>query len=84
LLDGYPPRDAEENFAHAARQAYIAFSMAVAAAAFEEVDCTPMEGFDPNAVDEILELREKGLRSQNKIGWLLCQRCVSPKVILSL
>jgi len=63
LLDGYPPRDAEENFAHAARQAYIAFSMAVAAAAFEEVDCTPMEGFDPNAVDEILELREKGLRS---------------------
>lgn len=63
LLDGYPPRDPDVNFAHTARQAYIAFSMAVAAAAFEGVDCTPMEGFDPNAVDKILGLREQGLRS---------------------
>ena len=63
LLSNYPQRDAEENFAHAARQAYIAFSMSMMAAAFEEVDCTPMEGFDPNGVDEILGLREKGLRS---------------------
>jgi nitroreductase len=36
---------------------------AMMAAAFEEVDCTPMEGFDPPAVDEILKLRERGLRS---------------------
>ena len=63
LLKGYPPRDAEENFNHAAKQAYIAFSQAIAAAAFEEVDATPMEGFDANAVDEILNLRERGLRS---------------------
>ena len=33
------------------------------AAAFEEVDSTPMEGFDPNALDEILGLRARGLRS---------------------
>jgi nitroreductase/dihydropteridine reductase len=51
------------NFNHAARQAYIAFSQAIAAAAFEGVDSTPMEGFDPDALDEILNLREKGLRS---------------------
>ncbi|MBO6793054.1 MAG: nitroreductase family protein [Balneolaceae bacterium] len=63
LLKGYPPRDPEINFNHAAKQAYIAFSQAIAAAAFEEVDATPMEGFDANAVDEILNLREKGLRS---------------------
>jgi len=63
LLKGYPPRDAEINFNHAAKQAYIAFSQAIAAAAFEEVDATPMEGFDANALDEILNLREKGLRS---------------------
>ncbi len=63
LLSNYPHRDAEVNFNHAAKQAYIAFSQAVAAAAFEEVDATPMEGFDPTAVDEILGLREKGLRS---------------------
>ena len=63
LLDSYPQKDAEENFNHAAKQAYIAFSQAIAAAAFEEVDSTPIEGFDPEAVDEILGLREKGLRS---------------------
>ncbi|RFN58192.1 nitroreductase family protein [Marixanthomonas ophiurae] len=63
LLDSYPQKDAEENFNHAAKQAYIAFSQAIAAAAFEKVDATPVEGFDPDAVDEILGLREKGLRS---------------------
>tara|TARA_R110002051_G_scaffold137916_2_gene210514 strand:+ start:19434 stop:20066 length:633 start_codon:yes stop_codon:yes gene_type:complete len=63
LLDMYPQRDAEENFNHAAKQAYIAFSQAIAAAAFEEVDATPIEGFDPAAVDKILGLHEKGLRS---------------------
>ncbi|WP_338814844.1 nitroreductase family protein [Bernardetia sp. Wsw4-3y2] len=63
LLSSYPQKDAEENFQHAARQAYIAFTEALTACAFEEVDCTPMEGFDPNAVDEILGLKEKGLRS---------------------
>jgi len=63
LLKGYPPRDPEVNFNHAAKQAYIAFSQAITAAAFEKVDTTPMEGFDANAVDEILNLREKGLKS---------------------
>ena len=59
----YLPRSEEENFQHAARQAYIAFGVALTAAAFEEVDSTPMEGFDPSAVDEILGLRARGLRS---------------------
>ncbi|MTI31663.1 NAD(P)H-dependent oxidoreductase [Xanthovirga aplysinae] len=63
LLSSYPQRDAEENFNHAAKQAYIAFSQAITAAAFEGVDSTPIEGFDPAAVDEILNLKEKGLRS---------------------
>jgi nitroreductase len=63
LLGSYPKRDAEVNFNHAARQAYIAFSQAIAAAAFEGVDSTPMEGFDPDALDQILGLRAKGLRS---------------------
>lgn len=59
----YLPRTAEVNYQHAARQAYIAFGVALTAAAFEAVDSTPMEGFDPAQVDEILGLREKGLRS---------------------
>ena len=63
LKTGYVPRDAEVNYAHAARQAYIALGFAMIAAADLEVDSTPMEGFDPAAVDEILGLKEKGLRS---------------------
>lgn len=63
LLDTYPQRDAELNHQHAARQAYIGMTAAMLAAAFEEVDCTPMEGFDANALDEILNLRARGLRS---------------------
>lgn len=63
LLASYPQRDAQVNFEHAARQAYIGFAMALAQAAFEGVDATPMEGFDPAALDEILGLRERGLRS---------------------
>lgn len=63
LKNMYLPRDADVNFEHAARQAYIALGFALAAAAVEEVDSTPMEGFDPAAVDEILGLKERGLRS---------------------
>ncbi|MCD8406132.1 NAD(P)H-dependent oxidoreductase [Tenacibaculum dicentrarchi] len=63
LLSSYPQKDTEENFNHAAKQAYIAFSQAITAAAYEKVDATPIEGFDPAAVDKILNLREKGLRS---------------------
>jgi len=63
LLSSYPKRGAEVNFQHAARQAYIGLGAALIAAASEEVDATPMEGFDPQAVDELLNLRAKGLRS---------------------
>lgn len=63
LLQLYLGRSAEVNHAHAARQAYIGLGAALIAAAFEEVDATPMEGFDPQAVDEILGLSARGLRS---------------------
>jgi nitroreductase len=59
----YLPRSDEENYSHAARQAYIGLGFALAAAAELGVDSTPMEGFDPEKVDEILGLKEKGLRS---------------------
>ncbi|MBC7661126.1 MAG: NAD(P)H-dependent oxidoreductase [Chitinophagaceae bacterium] len=63
LLSTYPKRDREENFQHAAKQAYIGFGIAITAAALEGVDSTPMEGFDASALDELLKLKEKGLRS---------------------
>ncbi|HCX80694.1 MAG: NAD(P)H-dependent oxidoreductase [Curvibacter sp. RIFCSPHIGHO2_12_FULL_63_18] len=63
LLGTYPQRDAEVNYQHTARQAYIGLGTALIAAAEEQVDATPMEGFDPKALDEILDLRARGLRS---------------------
>ena len=63
LLSEYPQQCAEENYKHATKQAYIALGMAMVAAAYEKVDCTPMEGFSADKVDEILGLRDKGLRS---------------------
>jgi len=56
-------RTQQQKHEWAARQAYIAFGTAIAAAAMEEVDATPMEGFNPAAVDEVLNLKEKGLSS---------------------
>ena len=63
LLGSYPTRGAEANFQHAAKQAYIGLGTALIAAAFEEVDATPMEGFNPAGIDEILGLKARGLRS---------------------
>lgn len=63
LLKTYPQRGAEVNHQHAARQAYIAVGVALLAAAEAQVDSTPMEGFDPAQLDEILGLRGRGLRS---------------------
>ena len=63
LLKNYPTRNPQVNFEHAARQAYIALGFSLIAAAAEEVDSTPMEGFEPAAVDAILNLSAKGLRS---------------------
>ncbi|HTR28448.1 MAG TPA: nitroreductase family protein [Puia sp.] len=53
----------EERYQAAARQAYIAFGVAIVAAAEQKVDATPMEGFKPAELDALLGLREKGLRS---------------------
>jgi len=71
LRDGYrdmlkgmaAARGTEGNYHAAARQAYIGLGAALIAAAFEEVDATPMEGFDPAAVDQLLGFGERHLRS---------------------
>ncbi len=56
-------RTEQANFDAAARQAYIALGVALVAAAEQGIDSTPMEGFDPAAVDQILNLKERNLRS---------------------
>lgn len=53
----------EQQFQHAARQAYIAFGMAIAAAAELKIDASPMEGFYNDQLDAFLGLDKKGLKS---------------------
>lgn len=54
----------EEQAAHTGKQSYIAFGTAIAAAAMLQVDATPMEGFVNEQLDELLGLKERGLKSQ--------------------
>lgn len=59
----YLNQSQEANFAHAARQTYIALGLALAQAAELKIDSTPAEGFDNKHIDEVLALPEKGLKS---------------------
>ncbi len=59
----YSAQTAEEHFAHTARQTYIALGLALAQAAELKIDTTPAEGFSNIVVDEILGLKELGLKS---------------------
>ena len=51
----------EEKEVWSAKQTYIALGTLLSAAADLKIDATPMEGFDRNAVNNILQLTEKGL-----------------------
>ncbi len=46
-----------------ARQTYITLGFGLVAAAMEEVDACPMEGFDKDTMDELLGLKEQNLKS---------------------
>lgn len=59
----YGAQTPEEHFAHTARQTYIALGLAMAQAAELKIDSTPAEGFSNEVVDEILELKQLGLKS---------------------
>ncbi len=63
ILGSVQGKSAEGVISWTARQAFIALGTALIAAANEEVDATPMEGFNPDALDELLHLGEKSLRS---------------------
>lgn len=63
LFAGLSKQTKEQHFAHTARQAYIGFGIAIAAAAEQRVDATPMEGFVNEQLDELLGLDKLGLKS---------------------
>lgn len=49
------------------KQTYIALGQLLLSCALEKIDATPMEGFDANALNELLELRKQGFEAS-----LLC------------
>ena len=59
----YGAQTPEQHFARTARQTYISLALAMAQAAELKIDSTPAEGFSNAVVDEILGLREMGLKS---------------------
>ncbi|WP_290790615.1 nitroreductase family protein [Flavihumibacter sp. UBA7668] len=61
ILNSIKAKTPEQQFQWNARQAYIALGFATAAAALEKIDSTPMEGFNPAAVDNVLGLTDKGM-----------------------
>ena len=63
LKENFGKMSKEEQFQHAANQSFIALGLALAQAAELKVDSTPIGGFDPKLVDELLGLPAKGLRS---------------------
>lgn len=63
LINNFESRTEEANFNFAARQAYISFGLAIAAAAEQRVDATPMEGFDGPSIDKLLDLDNKNLKT---------------------
>lgn len=63
LLALFKKQTPEQHFQHAAKQSYIGLGYATIAAANEQVDATPMEGFMPEALDDLLGLKKEGLKS---------------------
>lgn len=63
LLGMFAGMSEAEQAAHTAKQAYISFGIAAAAAAEQQVDATPMEGFNKEQLDELLGLNDLGLKS---------------------
>jgi nitroreductase / dihydropteridine reductase len=63
IMSRYEVFGTEWQAHHASKQSYIAFATAIAAAAEQKVDATPMEGFEHAQLDELLKLHETGYRS---------------------
>lgn len=63
ILNLYATLSKDWEAHHAAKQSYISFAMAIAAAAEQKVDTTPIEGFIPEKLDALLKLTDSGYKS---------------------
>jgi len=63
LKDTISQKSKEEIEQMAKNQAYIALGNLMTVCAYEKIDSCPMEGFNPQKIDEILNLKSKNLKS---------------------
>lgn len=63
ILNLYATLSKDWEAHHAAKQSYISFAMAIAAAAEQKVDTTPIEGFISEKLDGLLKLTDSGYKS---------------------
>ncbi|UHO40580.1 NAD(P)H-dependent oxidoreductase [Chryseobacterium capnotolerans] len=63
LLGMLEKQTRDQHFNNASKQTYIALGFGLLAAADLRVDATPIEGFNNEAVDELLNLPGQGLKS---------------------
>lgn len=63
LVDFVTSLTPEEARAWMQKQVYIALGTLLTAAAVEQIDACPMEGFEPEKFDEVLQLHQYGARS---------------------
>ncbi|MEM7086851.1 MAG: nitroreductase family protein [Bacteroidota bacterium] len=63
LLTSFAEKKPEDIKLWMEKQAYLALGNLLTACALEEIDACPMEGFEPSEYDQLLQLKEKGLRS---------------------
>jgi len=63
MVDNFSKKDVEEIKSWSTNQAYLAMGNLLTVCAIEKIDSCPMEGFEPDAYDELLKLKEKGLAS---------------------
>lgn len=63
LLERLGKQTKDQHFENASKQTYIALGFGLLAAADLRIDATPLEGFNSEAVDELLNLPAQGLKS---------------------
>jgi nitroreductase len=63
LLESFSQKKPEDIELWMTKQAYLAMGNLLTVCALEDIDACPMEGFEPDKYDELLELKDKGLRS---------------------
>lgn len=63
LVDSFLKKDVDEIKNWSTNQAYLAMGNLLTVCAMEKIDSCPMEGFESEAYDQVLELKERGLTS---------------------